>query len=241
MSNEFDVCSDVSDVSMNVSSYETTDDFVVIPDDIPEDVPGQEASNFDAMPEEIPSDIPEDTLSLDSDVAEVENDCPSEVLEDVEGEDTAVGNDPELMETPPMETLDDWVGDINPYYNEFDVESPYSTNCGSCALAVFQRLEGDGDACASSENIGTVEEMEALTGMEQVAMSPDEIEDTLLAQGPGAHAIIGVDRVEGAGHWFNAANVDGKIVVIDGQNGSVSDWPPDYGDVVHWDMSMKKG
>lgn len=133
-----------------------------------------------------------------------------------------------------------WLGDINPKFDEFDPESPYCNNCGSCAYAVYQRLEGKTDSCASAENIGYNSEMEALTGMEQVSMSPDEIQRRLLEQGDGAHAIIGIDRAEGPGHWFNAACIDGKVVAIDGQTGEIMDWPPDYGDVVNWEMSMKK-
>lgn len=80
----------------------------------------------------------------------------------------------------------------------------------------------------------------ALTGLEQVSMSPEEIEATLLGAGDGAHAIIGIDRAEGPGHWFNAACIDGKVVAIDGQTGEITDWPPDYGDVVNWEMSMRR-
>lgn len=141
-----------------------------------------------------------------------------------------------------IDDMDNWLGDINPNFDAFDPESPYCNNCGSCAYSVYQRLEGiDNDACASAENIGYNDEMEALTGMEQVSMSPEEIESRLLEQGNGAHAIIGIDRAEGAGHWFNAACIDGKVVAIDGQSGEINDWPPDYGDVVNWEMSVKKG
>ena len=66
-----------------------------------------------------------------------------------------------------------------------------------------------------------------------------EDETLYLAQGDGAHAIIGIDRAEGPGHWFNAACIDGKVVAIDGQTGEIRDWPPDYGDVVNWEMSVK--
>ena len=142
----------------------------------------------------------------------------------------------------PIKDIDNWLGDINPNFDEFDTDSPYCNNCGSCAYAVWKRLEGDNDICASADNIGYNDEMEALTGMEQVSMSPDEIENNLLAQGDGAHAIIGIDRAEGRpGHWFNAACIDGKVVAIDGQSGEILDWPPDYGDVVNWEMSVKKG
>lgn len=143
-----------------------------------------------------------------------------------------------------MKTVDDvsrWLSDINPNYDAFDPESPYCNNCGSCAYAVHQRLEGNPDICATENNIGYNSEMEALTGMEQVSMSPSEIEQRLLAEGDGAHAIIGIDRAQGAGHWFNAACLNGKVVAIDGQSGEVMDWPPDYGDVVNWEMSVRKG
>ena len=133
-----------------------------------------------------------------------------------------------------------WLGEINPNFDEFDPESPYCNNCGSCAYAVYQRLEGDSTSCASAENIGYNNEMNALTGMEQVSMSPQEIEQRLLNQGEGAHAIIGIDRAEGPGHWFNAACLDGRVVAIDGQTGEITEWPPDYGDVVNWEMSVHK-
>ena len=136
--------------------------------------------------------------------------------------------------------VDEWLGEINPNFDEFDPESPYCNNCGSCAYAVYQRLQGDSDICATAENIGYNDQMEALTGMKQVPMSPDEIEHRLLSEGNGANAIIGIDRSSGPGHWFNAACIDGKVVAIDGQTGEITDWPPDYGDVVNWEMSVKQ-
>lgn len=105
---------------------------------------------------------------------------------------------------PKLEDVSDWINDINPNYDPFDWQSPYSNNCGSCAFAVEQRLDGNTDISATSENIGTIEEMNKITGMEQVAMSPDEIKDYLVSQGPGSHGIVGIDRVSGPGHWFNA-------------------------------------
>jgi hypothetical protein len=140
-----------------------------------------------------------------------------------------------------LSELPNWLNDINPNFDEFDTDSPFSNNCGSCAYSVYQRLEGNTDACATADNIGYNDEMTALTGMEQVSMSPKDIETRLLTQGDGAHAIIGIDRADGAGHWFNAACIDGKVVAIDGQTNQTFDWPPDYGDVVNWEMSVKKG
>lgn len=138
-----------------------------------------------------------------------------------------------------LSDLSEWIGEINPNFDEFDIESPYCNNCGSCAFAVYQRLEGNPDACATADNIGYNSQMTALTGMEQVSMTPEEIEARLLDAGNGAHAIIGIDRAEGPGHWFNAACIDGKVVAIDGQSGEVFPWPPDYGDVVNWEMSLR--
>ena len=142
-----------------------------------------------------------------------------------------------------IQKLDDvsgWVKDINPNFDPYDWDSPYCNNCGSCAFAVEQRFEGNTDIVATSHNIGTIEEMNALTGMEQVAMTPDEIHEYLVSQGPGAHGIVGIDRVSGPGHWFNAYYDGQKVVAIDGQTGEVSDWPPDYGDVTNWDISVRK-
>lgn len=145
-----------------------------------------------------------------------------------------------VTDVPKLEDVSDWINDINPNYDPFDWQSPYSNNCGSCAFAVEQRLDGNTDISATSENIGTIEEMNKITGMEQVAMSPDEIKDYLVSQGPGSHGIVGIDRVSGPGHWFNAYYDGEKVVAIDGQTGEINDWPPDYGDVTNWDISVRK-
>lgn len=146
----------------------------------------------------------------------------------------------ETQEINSIERIEEWLGEINPNYNEFDRDSPYCNNCGSCALAVYNRLNGSVDACAGVDNIDCNPEMEFLTGTKFVSMSPEAIERELLEQGSGAHAIIGIDRADSYGHWFNAANVDGKIIAIDGQPGIITDWPPDdLGEVVNWEMSVK--
>ncbi len=139
-----------------------------------------------------------------------------------------------------LEDIQSWLSDINPNYDEFDISSPYSHNCGSCAFAIFQRMEGKNPkACASAINIGFNDQMEALTGLKMVKTTPGEIENILLSEGNGAHAIIGIDRDCGPGHWFNAVCMNNKVYAIDGQSGQVFDWPPDYGNVVNWEMSMK--
>jgi len=140
-----------------------------------------------------------------------------------------------------IDNIQEWLDEINPNYDPFDMTSDYNNNCGSCAFAVLQRLEGkDADIVATAKNIGTVEEMNEITGMEQTPMSPDEIKEYLISQGPGANGIVGIDRAEGPGHWFNAYYDGEKVVAIDGQTGEATDWPPDYGDVTNWDISVKK-
>ena len=138
------------------------------------------------------------------------------------------------------ENVQEWIGDINPNFDPFDADSEYSNNCGSCSFDVFQRLEGDNDIVASANNIDTPSEMNEITGMEQVSMSPDEIEQHLISQGAGSHGIVGIDRAEGPGHWFNAYYDGEKVMAIDGQTGETQPWPPDYGDVTNWDISVKK-
>lgn len=146
-----------------------------------------------------------------------------------------------ITDVPTLTETQEWLGDINPNYDPYDWESPYNNNCGSCAFAVSQRLEGDNEIVATANNIGTTEEMNAITGMEQISMSPDKIQEYLISQGPGAHGIVGIDRAEGPGHWFNAYYDGDKVVAIDGQTGEINGWPPDYGDVVNWDISVQKG
>ena len=138
------------------------------------------------------------------------------------------------------ENIQEWLGEINPNFDPFDADSEYSNNCGSCSFAVFQRLEGDNEIVATANNIDTPAEMNEITGMEQVSMSPEEIQEYLISQGSGSHGIVGIDRAEGPGHWFNAYYDGEKVVAIDGQTGETQPWPPNYGNVTNWDISVKK-
>ena len=143
-----------------------------------------------------------------------------------------------FSENPTIEGVKSWIKEINPNFDPYDIESPYNVNCGACAYVVHERLNGNDATCASANNIPTDAEMEELLGKKIISMSPEEIEKELLKAGEGAHAVIGVDREYGPGHWFNAACLEGKVVAIDGQSGEVLDWPPDYGHVVNWEMSV---
>lgn len=152
------------------------------------------------------------------------------------GKSGSGGSIPKSTQT--LSDVQSWIGSINPNYDPYDYKSPYNVNCGKCALAVFNRLNGSQTATAG---VGTlsIPAMNSATGLTQKRMSPDQIRDTLIANGPGSHAVIGVDRAFGSGHWFNAFTPDGQnVYVIDGQSGTISPWPPNYGHVVTWDMSM---
>lgn len=133
-----------------------------------------------------------------------------------------------------VESIGKWLNEVNP--NPQNDKKRYE-NCGKCAVAVFMRLNGNQNAFAG---IGTysIRQMNKLTGKTQTTMAPDQIKDFLIAQGPGSHAVVGVDRESGAGHWFNAYYDGYQVYTIDGQDGSISGWPPDYGNVVHWDVSI---
>ena len=144
-----------------------------------------------------------------------------------------------------IEKIKSWIGEINPNYYKQNVFSPrgnpYRVNCGSCAFAVESRLNGSNPtAVASSVNIGTDSEMESVTGRSCVYMPVSDIEQHLRTMGAGAHLIVGINRhctplgLPQAGHWFNAFYDGNNIYTIDGQTGSIYDWPHDYIDVSEW-------
>ena len=161
----------------------------------------------------------------------------TEALQDEPGEMPAL----DASDIATVEDISQWVSDVNPNYDPFDYNSPYCNNCGSCALAVEQKLSGMELTEASAENIGTIEEMNNQSGMEQMKMDWPDIENYLKFEGPGSHGIVGIDRVDGPGHWFNAYYDGNKVVAIDGQTGTISDWPPDqYGSIKNMDFSVKK-
>lgn len=139
-----------------------------------------------------------------------------------------------------IDEIEEWIDDINPNYNPYDLNENYENNCGSCSFAVFNRLEGNDNVTATENNIGYNEQMEDITGLTQESMSPTEIEDYLTDLGAGAHGIVGIDRAQGPGHWFNAYFDGEEVYAIDGQTGEVQNWPPDYGNVVNWELSVIK-
>lgn len=139
-----------------------------------------------------------------------------------------------------VEDIASWIGSVNPHYHDSNYnpwDNPYRVNCGSCAVNVERRFNGEDDAVASITNIGTDVGMEQATGKKCVYMSLDNIEKMLIDQGPGSHMIIGINRKPTlfgrpqAGHWFNAYYDGQNIYTIDGQSGQILEWPYDYGDI----------
>lgn len=134
-----------------------------------------------------------------------------------------------------IESIKSWIGSINPNpNNDFRRE----INCGKCAAAVEKRFNGDNTASAG---FGTysIDEMNSITGKTQTRMTPEKIKDYIISQGPGSHAVVGVDRGNNQpGHWFNIYYDGNKVYTIDGQVGTISDWPPNYGNVTVWDVSI---
>ena len=133
-----------------------------------------------------------------------------------------------------LNEINSWIKQIN--YNPNN-DPRRDVNCGKCAAAVFLRLNGDSNAVAG---LGTysIEEMNTITGHIQTTMTPTQIENYLREQGAGSHVVVGVDRASGAGHWFNAFFDGRQVYTIESQGGYMDGWPPDYGNVVHWDASI---
>lgn len=139
------------------------------------------------------------------------------------------------------------IGPINPHFNPFDLNDPYSNNCGSSVLACMGRLNGSNpEAVAGPVQIGTVAEMNALTGMHQTPTTPEAIQAYAEAAGPGYHAIVGLDWVgTNSGHWVCVSTSPSRrVYCLDPQSGAVSLFseyvkntaPP--GVAENWDISL---
>jgi hypothetical protein len=143
-------------------------------------------------------------------------------------------------ETQTGDQVAKWIEDVNPKHTgAFD--DPYSVNCGKCAESVFNKFKGNGEVVAAGEGTYSTPAMQRITGVDQVPMSPSEIEKALVDSGPGSHAVIGVDWVDGGGHWYNAYFDGQKVWAVDGQVATVSPWPGvDLTAVKNWDAGIIK-
>ncbi|MGY4645722.1 toxin glutamine deamidase domain-containing protein [Cellulomonas sp. URHB0016] len=136
---------------------------------------------------------------------------------------------------PSSAAIEEWIGDVNPGYTG-DPFDPRSVNCGRCAESVQGVLHG-GPLKPAGPGTYSIEEMEAITGLRQIEMTPEEIAEALSSGGAGSHAVVGIDRAAGSGHWFNAYFDGDRVVAVDGQTGQILDWPPDFG-AIRWDAAI---
>ena len=144
-----------------------------------------------------------------------------------------------------IEDIHRWLPEINHGQGMDPFDPERAVNCGQCALAVDQRLTGIAPDASAGLGTLSIPEMEAATGLRQVPATPEQIEQFLSSQGPGAHTVVGVDRGNGfAGHWFNAYFDGTRVYAVDGQTGQIVGWPPDMdlpnGPVIAWDMGVPK-
>ena len=227
---------------------EVVEDIGGIAEDEQPDVKGAEAADVNADAA--------DTPEVGRDVKLMEPELEGTIFEDFKilddtGKDTppeGIDAKPDVDEHPTdvkegvtdIREVEQWLGDINPKYDPYDSDPSYENNCGCCAYAVSRRLDGAEGIGAGPDNIGTDEGMAAITGHEIVDTTRDEIELTLLEQGEGAHCIVGINRMFGPGHWFNAFCDGNKVYYVDGQCNQISEWPPkDLGWVSSWVMEKK--
>lgn len=130
---------------------------------------------------------------------------------------------PEAVE--PLESPSSWAADRNAG-GPGDVGR--AANCGDCARAVELRWRGVDAVAGSARRLDgeSTEVMDAWSPGDRVPATFDDVADRLGQLGPGASAVVGIDRHEGSGHWFNALNDGGTIVAVDGQSGAWEAWPP---------------
>jgi hypothetical protein len=71
----------------------------------------------------------------------------------------------------------------------------------------------------------------------EVAEGYRKLEQEIADAGPGAHAVVGVywkpdagneSSVDYGGHWYNIANIDGRVLYIDAQDPDLVDMPQDF-------------
>jgi hypothetical protein len=119
-----------------------------------------------------------------------------------------------------------WVGDIYPGRERH--ERP--NNCGECARAVDSTWHGAPAAAAELANRKVGGERPAIMrewagrAPEQASMA--DIARRLRELGHGSSAVVGFDRQDAPGHWFNAVNHEGTVLAVDGQAARFEEWPP---------------
>jgi hypothetical protein len=118
-----------------------------------------------------------------------------------------------------------WVGDIYPGRERR--ERP--NNCGECARAVDGTWHGAATAAAELVNRRVGGERPAVmsewAGRSREQASMSDIGRRLRQLSPGSSAVVGFDRADAPGHWFNAVNHEGTVLAVDGQSARFEEWP----------------
>ena len=100
-------------------------------------------------------------------------------------------------------------------------------NCGQIIDSVISLLRGDGLGVAPAGRDGTFSEINARHGTNVDFSNPTNFNDIftdLNNRGPGSMTLIGVDYNNGGSHVIVAANIDGNVGIVEGQ-----DWGPGQG------------
>lgn len=136
---------------------------------------------------------------------------------------------------------------INPRYGSSD--AGYTRNCLDCARAVEATWRGRPEVAAGLADPDAAGERldrtERWYGRQFAGTGPAEVASVLRDAGPGSSAVVEVQYQTlnrwgvpvNFGHAFNAVNLDGEILLVDGQVNQVepwADWPPPG-----WDPSTR--
>lgn len=130
-------------------------------------------------------------------------------------------------------SIEDDLQAVNPNYDEYDYNSPWSNNCQRCVSAYEARRRGydvealplpsDHDPLMIMNHPkgwptvyknGRLVDCSAITG----ELAGNNVKNQVREWGPGARAIVRVRWTLGGGHVFIAENVEGTIRFIDPQN-----------------------
>ncbi|MEU6057824.1 DUF6531 domain-containing protein [Streptomyces sp. NPDC047097] len=97
-------------------------------------------------------------------------------------------------------------------------------NCGLCAAAGDDLMAGrNPNSVPGADRPMTRAELSGLTGLPfRPVGGLNVIVEEMLSQGPGARGIVGAWPRKGVGHYFNVANIDGKVVFFDFQSGKAN-------------------
>jgi hypothetical protein len=104
-----------------------------------------------------------------------------------------------------------------------------ANNCVDCSMSVIDTLHGKPSTAAASD-VCTSADLTRWAGRDLEPATLDEVAGRLRHEGDAA--VLAAHFDEPPGHAFNAVNIDGKVRYVDGQNGTVADWPPPFAEDV---------